>query len=261
MSVIKHEIKSNFKSLIIWTIGTIFFILVSMVKGEGFIGNPEMNDLMQSMPKGVSALFGMTGLDVSTFIGYYGVIYIYFVIAVTFYNITQVNSILLTEQIDKISDYLYVKPIKRKVLVFYKLLASFILNFIYQLVVLIVAYGYFSTTIDDLDLSLLVSLHLHGFLISLMFMGISIIVIMLRKGLKSGVSVTVLIFLIMYVIQTLYQLFELPEFLTYLSPLVYFSAVNIIDDNLKIIYYIITITPLIIGYILTYILFDKKEIN
>lgn len=259
MNIFKHEFNSSIKSTLIWVIATVIFIIVSMVKGDGFIGNSEANELMQSLPSGVVALFGMSNLDVSTFSGYYGVVYLYLAITVSIFSILTINNSLVGESVDHVTEYIYSKPISKKVIAYSKIGNALFRIFIYQGLVLLLTLSYFKAT-GELDSAVtIINMHFHAFLISLLFFGITLIVIMLKNNLSSSMLVSFGLLFGFYLLETVNQLLDLGNWFSYLSPFIFFSATNIINYNFNLIYYLICLIPLIVGLILTNYNFVKKE--
>ena len=77
MNLFKRELKANRKSLIIWSIGVIFMVAAGMGKYSSLEGTGQsMNALMADMPKSLQAIMGTGSLDLSTPIGYFGVLFL-----------------------------------------------------------------------------------------------------------------------------------------------------------------------------------------
>ena len=71
MILIKHELKQGWKSLVVWTVSIVFFIIVCVFLYPEMKGEMEdMNEIFSSMGA-FSAAFGMDRLNFGTLIGFY----------------------------------------------------------------------------------------------------------------------------------------------------------------------------------------------
>ncbi len=259
MSLFTHEFRGRLKGLMIWTIATFLFLILSTAKGEAFIGDPSVNEMLEVMPKAMLALFGMNGLDVSTYEGYYGVVYVYLLIAYAFYGINAVISPFLNEQKFKTAEYLYVKPLSRKKVAMVKLMSSMLALVIYQVIVLLLVASYFSIIVDANITDYIITLHMHAFLISIFFAGIALILSSVLTKFKQSQMVAYLVLLATYLIMTIDQLVETSSNFMYLSPFIFFSATKLLDGNQELIMYLICIVPFIIGLPMFIMTFANKE--
>ena len=78
MNIILREIKAHYKGLIGWIIGMLFMVIAGMAKyGAIAGGGKQAINLFKTFPKPVLVIAGINGLDVSTVIGYFGVLFLY----------------------------------------------------------------------------------------------------------------------------------------------------------------------------------------
>ena len=138
MNIVKRELKANRKSLLLWSIGVLFMVGVGMGKYAGMNGTGEtMNELMAEMPKSLQAIMGSGGFDLSTAIGYYGLLFLYLVIMATIHAVMLGANIIAKEERDKTAEFLLVKPISREKVITAKLLASLINLLVFNFVTLV----------------------------------------------------------------------------------------------------------------------------
>lgn len=81
MNVFKREVKGSVKALFIWAIVIIVFIAAGLYKYTGFdASGMDISVLMDSMPKMVLAVFGLSTFDLNKATGFYGIIFQYIVL-------------------------------------------------------------------------------------------------------------------------------------------------------------------------------------
>ncbi len=57
MNVFKREVRANLRSLIIWGIIVIVFMLMGITKFSAYEGNPEMLEILDNMPSALMEAF------------------------------------------------------------------------------------------------------------------------------------------------------------------------------------------------------------
>ena len=113
MNMFRREMKSNRTSLILWCIGILFMVGVGMGKYTLSNTGISLNDVMADMPKSLQAIMGTNSLDLSSAIGYYGLLYLYLVVMATIHASMLGANIISKEERDKTVEFLLVKPISR----------------------------------------------------------------------------------------------------------------------------------------------------
>ena len=84
MNIIRREIRAHYKGLIGWSVGMLFMVIAGMAKyGAIATGGQQAIQLFKTFPKPVLVIAGINGLDVSTVIGYFGVLYLYILLMAT----------------------------------------------------------------------------------------------------------------------------------------------------------------------------------
>ena len=81
MNIFLREMKANRLSLILWCVGVLFMVATGMGKYTSLSDTgTSLNALMADMPKSLQAIMGTNSLDLSSVIGYYGLLYLYLVV-------------------------------------------------------------------------------------------------------------------------------------------------------------------------------------
>ncbi len=63
MNIFVRELKANLKSLLIWGVIVILFVMVGVSKFSAYYNNPEMLAILDAMPPAMLAAFNLRGLQ------------------------------------------------------------------------------------------------------------------------------------------------------------------------------------------------------
>ena len=78
MNIYKHEFKMNLRSVITWSVSIAILILVFMSLFSSFAADAALlNEMLSKFPKELLIAFGMSDMDLSTVLGYFGLIFLF----------------------------------------------------------------------------------------------------------------------------------------------------------------------------------------
>lgn len=126
MKMFWHELRSTYKSLIGWIVGVLFLQLSGYSKFEGFksASSNSINTITNAFPRPLAVLFGMYDLNISSLIGYFGILYVFFALIAAIHAGLLGAGIISKEERDKTSEFLYTRPISRTKVLTAKILAG-----------------------------------------------------------------------------------------------------------------------------------------
>lgn len=264
MNIFLREMKANRKSLIIWCIGMILMIISGMSKFAGYASSGmDINDIMAIFPKSLLNVMGISGFDLSTAIGFYGVLFLYLILLAASHAVMMGTNIISKEERDKTSEFLLVKPVSRSKVITSKLLAVLlnvaILNIVTFITSLFIV-NYFNK--DNESLGTILMLMIGMFILQLIFMSIGSLSAATIKKSKAAISTATGILLITFMLYMATNMNERLENLRYITPFKYFEAESIILGN-GIDPFFIILSVIIIGVALvgTYGLYKKRDLN
>ena len=78
MNIFIKELKGNIKSLIIWSVIILLFVMVGFSKFSAYAGNPELLVILDNMPQAVLESLSLKAFDLTTVPGFYGIMHLYF---------------------------------------------------------------------------------------------------------------------------------------------------------------------------------------
>ncbi|MEK9138667.1 MAG: ABC transporter, partial [Bacteroidota bacterium] len=78
MNIFARELKANLKSLLIWGVIVILFVVVGFSKFSAYAGNPEMLALLDAMPPAMADALNLKAFNLTTVTGFFGIMFSYY---------------------------------------------------------------------------------------------------------------------------------------------------------------------------------------
>ncbi len=267
MNMFWHEIKSNYKSLLGWIAGILFFQLSGYSKFQGFKaaqGSSSINVIANSFPKPLLAIFGMSNLNIATLIGYFGILYIFFALIAAIYSGLLGANIVSKEERDKTSEFIYTKPVSRTSVLGAKFFAGLInILILFVIINLSSIVGVGITNSNNFTLTGQVTNLMWGILlIQTFFYCMGIMFASIFKSPKTPTVIIATVIVASYFISVLSELSTNLEWLKYLTPFQWFSAPSLINSGHVAYGYVIVVV--ILSTIFTGIgwyIFNKRDIT
>lgn len=114
MNILKHELKLYFKSTLIWVVSLVVIMLFFTAIYPSFKDSAEaMNKILESFPDSFKKALGMSTMDLSSMLGFFGFMFTYVMLVGGVQAMNLGLSILSNEQRVKTADFLLAKPVKR----------------------------------------------------------------------------------------------------------------------------------------------------
>jgi ABC-2 type transport system permease protein len=264
MNIILREIRAHYKGLIGWSVGMFFLVIAGMAKyGAIATGGQQAIDLFKTFPKPVLVIAGINGLDVSTVIGYFGVLYLYILLMATIHAAMIGAEIISKEERDRTSEFLYPKPISRSKIVTEKLIAATINIIVLNIItaassILTVAFYAKNFSNNNMILVLMAGL----FIMQMIFFALGSVLAGLFKNPKLPSIVAAAILLGTYIIWVVVDLNANLDLLKYLTPFKYFDASVIIKNGyLDPFYIVLSVVVIVVFIATTYLAFNKRDLK
>ncbi len=264
MNIVTRELKANRKSLIIWSVGVFFLIASGMGKYAGMEGTGEtINELMNEMPESLQAIMGTSGFDLSSALGYYGMLYLYLTVMTSIHAVMLGSGIIAKEERDKTAEFLLVKPVSRSVIITSKMAAALINILLLNAVVFLTSIAFLQQYARGEEVFVSVTQLMTGmFLLQVIFLVIGTAAAAVHQKAKKAGALATGILLLAFVISVAINLNEKLEILKYATPFKYFEAGPIINgDGLDLTYLAISTILIILLIAVTYRFYQKKDMN
>jgi len=231
MNIFFRELKANLKSLIIWGVIVILFIVVGFSKFSAYYGNPELLAILNDIPQAMLDAFNLNAFNLTTVTGFYGVMFAYFALLLSIAAVMWGSDIIAKEERDKTVEFSLTLPVTRGKLVTAKALAALfncvILGLITWGATLAMATKYEPGS-KFYQFAALGTLAL--FMIQIIFLAIGIFLGCAMKQHKRVGSVAVSVLLITYFFSIFAGLSKNLEFLKYFSPFKYFDPAIMLNE-------------------------------
>jgi ABC-2 type transport system permease protein len=264
MNIFIQEMRAHRKSLIFWCIGMILLIASGMGKFSA-IGSSGAsgNDVVSMLPKSVKVIFGIGNFDITKISGYYGILFLYFLLMATIHAVMFGANIISKEERDKTSEFLFVKPVSRNKIITYKLLAALVNISILNITTLIFSIIFVGKFNKGVSMNHDIIILMVGMYISqLIFMFIGTGLAAVSKNPKTATSVGTGILLTFYMLSVFVDLNDKFANLKYLIPLKYFEAKNLINGGgIEPVFVVISVVIIMFLCATTYIFYKKRDLN
>lgn len=262
MRMFLHEIRSNYKALIIWCIAILGLLAMGTYEYSSLSTSQtgSMEELTATIPEALQVLFGMNGLDLSTASGYYSVLYFYFLLMGAIYAGMLGVKVITKEEQDKTAEFLFVKPVSRSWILTCKIKAGLACLLVFNLTLLSGTSMFFYAVESSVPTQELLILNVSFLIFQLVFFAIGMCVASVGSSSKNATAKAAVLIFACYMLNVMWQLNENLEFLKYATPFSYFPINDIIDGGGLDWTYVILSTAIILASIAyTYINFNKKD--
>ena len=263
MNIFWHELKDNFKSLLIWALGIIFMVAGGMSKySAASQSGQSMNEIMSKMPRYIQSLFGISSFDLSLATGFYGVLFLYLVIMAVIHASLLGALIISKEERDKTSEFLYSKPISRRKIITQKVGAGFVLIILLNSVTLfssLVIVSMFSK--GENVASIIIPLMIGLLILQLLFYSLGLGTSSLQPNPKSASSVVSGLLLFFFFLYKLIDMTPKLDLLKYFTPFAYFDAQKIINSGINQVYVILSALIITSMLMTSYVFYGKRDLT
>lgn len=242
-----YELKKRNKVNIIFAIGMILLIIISMVKGNAIIGTESIGAMMEVIPPIIAAMFGLSSIDITTPFGYLSVLYTYIAMALAIYGIVTSVGIFSNDYSDKTIEYILAKPISRKKIAVVKITSALLMVTIMNFVTYITCLICFSAYINvQPELFFQVTLLCFSiYILALLMIAISYIIMSIIGISSKAISISLVILITFYFLNILAIMFPQYKFLYYITPFQFLGPLPIYNDAISLMLFIILIIVIV----------------
>ncbi|MBQ7706424.1 MAG: ABC transporter permease subunit [Lachnospiraceae bacterium] len=261
MTILKHELKQNKLSFIIWTVAIAFFMAACI-----FI-YPEMKNEMDEASKLFSQMgffssaFGMDKINFGTIKGFYSVECgnILGIGGAFFAAITGITA-LMKEEKERTAEFLFTHPVSRKNVITEKLISVLLLIIMMNVIIFVLAISSMAAIGEKVFWTELILYHFAQLMMQLEIAGIcfGISAFISRSGIGIGIGLTAGF----YFLNILANISDKVDFLKYITPYGYTNGSDIINDKaIDVPCLVIGMILMIIGIIAAYAKYTKKDLK
>ncbi|MGD8814103.1 MAG: ABC transporter permease subunit [Anaerolineales bacterium] len=188
MNIYVHELKMTIRSVIIWSlsVGFAIFVFTSIYPAIGADAG-SINDMLQSFPDEFLIAFGMTNLDWSNILGFFGFVFGFIQICLAIQAANYGFGSISIEERDLTADFLLAKPVSRRVIMTSKLLAAVTGLTITNLAVWLSSFAFLNSYSGaaGFENKPLIMLLLSNFVFQFLFLTVGMLISLLMKRVRS----------------------------------------------------------------------------
>lgn len=109
-------------------VGVTAYMVMSFGKYSTIAGDAEaIGPLLSAFPETIQAVLGMSGLDMTTIVGYYGVVYLYLLLLLAVHAGIAGTDVVIDDERDHTAEFIYTRPIGRFSILTQKILAGLVI--------------------------------------------------------------------------------------------------------------------------------------
>ena len=262
MNIFFRELKANLKSLLIWSAVLVLLIVISAAKFSAFAGDESMLAILDTMPKAMMDAFSMRAFNLTTLIGFYGLMFIFFGLMGAMAAAMWGSDIISKEERNKTVEFSLVLPVSRSQVITAKALAALVNCIVYVLItwgISLVAVTKFN---PDQAFKDFLALEMQAmFVIELIFLALGLLLGCALKQYKRSGSTAVAIILTAYFVSVFSGLQEKLDFLKYFTPFKYFdAAVMLRDGKLDGMYLLLSAAIIVVCMAAAYYTYNKRDL-
>lgn len=264
MNIFFQEMRANRRSLIIWCAFVLFMVFAGMGKfSAAETSGQSYNQLMAQMPKALQTLFGSGSFDLTTALGFYGMVYIYLVIMAAIHAAMLGGTIISKEERDKTMEFLLVKPASRKKIITSKLSASLLNLILFNLVTWvssIFAVGYYAKGESvNRAISLLMAAM---FILQVTYLLVGAGIAAVSKKPKAAASAAAGVILVTFILSMAVDMNDKLEPLKYVTPFKYYDAKNLMyGGTFEPVFLTISLITIAVLLGITYKFYTKRDMS
>jgi ABC-2 type transport system permease protein len=258
-----HELRAHRKGLIGWSIGMFVLILLSMNKFATLSSTKgAATDLINKFPHTVQVIFGFTGLDIGSVLGYFGTVYLYVLLMAGVYAAMRGADLIAKEERDQTAEFLLPKPVSRDAIVSTKIFAALTQVGVFWLVTVASSFGLMAAYAKGANfVSALWLMMVAILLIMLVFLFVGMAIAAFVQRPKLAVTLASSTVLAAYIISVVINIAGNLDWLNFITPINYFPAATIVNDHMLDLHNIILSTIIILTMaLLTFIGYAKREV-
>ncbi|MBN2677253.1 MAG: ABC transporter permease subunit [Anaerolineaceae bacterium] len=232
MNIFFRELRSNLKSLLIWSGIVFLFSVIGFSKFSAFYNNPELTAILDSMPPAVISALSMNAFNLTTVTGFFGIMILYFSLILAISAAMWGSDIISKEERDRTVEFSLTLPVTRNRVVNAKTAAAAV-NCIILLLVMWGATVFGAQNFNpDNEFYAYVSIAMLAFLLlQMVFLALGIFLGCALKRYKLAGSAAIAVILVTYFTSILSGLNKDLDFLKYFTPFKYFDAATMLRDN------------------------------
>ncbi|NIM93539.1 MAG: ABC transporter permease subunit [Anaerolineales bacterium] len=264
MNIYLHEFKMSLRSVITWSIALIVMIFFFTSIYSGFAEEAEiLNQTLEKFPREFLMAFGMDGMDMSTVLGFFALIFLFCQLCVSIQAANYGFSLVSVEEREMTADFLLPKPVGRTKIMSSKLLSAITGLAITNLVVWISSFVFINIYRDGrpYEVETLALLLLTVTFFQLFFLTVSLLISMLPKKIRSVTPFSMAMVFGLYILNAFGGMIG-DDKLSYITPFRHFNPNYIIrNGSYEMPLALISVSLIVVSLVGSYLLYTRRDIH
>lgn len=262
MNIYKHELKTDLRSILVWSVSIAALILLFLSIYPGFSKETALlQEMMANMPKELLIAFGMTNLDWSDILGYFGFTFLFTQICLGIQAANYGFSLVSIEENELTADFLLAKPVGRTKIMTSKLLAAITSLTITNAVVWICCFVFMPIFSEGQDYSVrsLVLLLLSNSVFQLFFLSLGMVISLMVKRVRNVIPYSMGLVFGLYILNAFGGMLG-EKSLEVISPFKHFDPNYIVKNAAFDPLVLVSVALIVLSLIGSYILYARRNI-
>ena len=262
MNIFLREVKANLKSLLIWGVIVVLFVMVGTSKFSAYANNPEMLKVLDAMPPAMLAAFSFKAFNMTTITGFLGIMFTYYALMLGIAAAMWGSDIISKEERDKTVEFSLTLPVSRSRVVTAKTLAALV-NCV---ALLLITWGAAVVSAqpykpDSGFYKFLLLCVLALFILQLVFLSIGILLGCAMKQYRRASSLAVSVLLVTYFLSVISALNKNLDFLKYFTPFKYFDALAMLNESrLDLAFVGLSLAIIVASMVGAYVTYARRDL-
>lgn len=263
MNIFKHEFKVHLKSILIWSGSISALILVFLSMFGSFAAEAALvSDLMDSFPKELLIAFGMTDMDWSTILGFFGLLFVFSQICLAIQAANYGFGLVSIEETEWTADFLLSKPVSRMHIMTSKLLAAIASLALTQAIIWGSSFWFISIFRQgqEYEIKPVVLLLLSMTVFQLFFLTVGMVISLLVKRIRNVLPFSMGLVFGLYILNAFGSMIG-KKSLEIISPFKHFAPSFIIQNaTWDFPLMLISVVLIVVSVIVSYVLYARRNI-
>lgn len=258
-----QEFRTNLKSVVTWSVAVAALICLFVSLFSSFAQDAELlKEMMARFPEALLTAFGMTGVDLTTILGYYSLAFVFAQICLAIQGANYGFSLVSVEEREWTADFLLTKPVSRSQILTSKLLAALCGLAITDIVVWVSSYGFINLfkgekTYEIVPLALLL---LSVVAFQWFFVSVGLVISLLVKRIRSVTPYSMALGFGMYVLSVFGDMLG-ESTLELVTPFKHFEPTYIIQHGAyDVPLVLVSVAVTVVSVIGSYLLYIRRDI-
>lgn len=261
--IILRELKANRKSLLIWMAGMLVMVGLGAMEYPTLVKNAEsIAPMMDMFPRIMRVIFGMDIVPVTTPLGYYVCLYLWYCIVAFMHSAVLGATIIAKEERDRTSEFLFTKPYSRDTFIAAKLIAAVLNVAVITLTTWVLNLITIVPQIQGVDILPEINITILGmFFAQLIFLSVGLLFSGICKHHGKALTLSISFVLFAYVLSVIIEFSGNINFLSVLTPFQYFFAPIMVYKGIDLPYFLLSVILIGAFTFVTFKSYRRRELH